>query len=372
MIKIKNGETEFIRDEVSRAYDIDDMRGILDKYSDSYVSWKKFIDGILNLYGNNVSKFASDCGFSRNTVKKWRDNGDMPRSRKEFIKLGFGIRLPLDEINDLLQRYGKYPKLYAKSIEDAIYIYALSHNKSFSEAEELAGKLVEYFEAQTENRDGVCTDGSENTVMLEEQIAELNEDDLENFIEEYKGVFDAVYGKLTEYIDSYIDERTTNYADTKEVFSLNSLLGGKIGNPKVVGYFNDMVSALRTRKVIPNRLRLVALGIHLEMTVDEIDKLLELANMERLCPKDKVECAVIFAIENLLLSDYDDLVGSLLERLEAKPQTKDRCLEIIDKYRRIDEENENAGYGKNEIAIYLADTLQALDIEEARDLLELL
>jgi len=372
MVEIKSGQTESFRDEVSRAYDIDDMREILHKYSNSYSSWKKIFDDILALYGYNVSKLAGDCGFSRNTVKKWRDNGDMPRSRKEFIKLGFGTGMPLEDINNLLQRYGKYPKLYAKSVEDAIYIYALTHDKTFFEAEALSDRVVEYYSLLSEIQAPVNMGDLEATTRVQERIIELNkEDDLLGFIDEYKGVFDGVYGKLTAYIDSYVDNLTRNYAGSNENLTLNSLLGGKISNPLVVGYFNDMVSALRTRKIIPNRLRLVALGIHLEMSVDEIDKLLELANMERLCPKDRVECAVIFAVENLLLNDYDDLVGSLLDRLEAAPQTKEQCLEIIDKYRRFDEESMD-DYSRMDIAAYVTETLRTLDIDDAKELLELL
>jgi len=371
-MEIRDGRTELIRDEVTRAYDIDDMREILHKYSGSYVNWKRFINEILALYAYNVSNLAADGGFSRNTIKKWRDNGDMPRSRKEFIKLGFGVGMSLQELDDMLQRYGKYPKLYAKSIEDAIYIYALTHGKSFIEAEELSKNLLKYFGTLSEDQADSGVDDQKNTSIFQARITQLNQDeDLAKFIEENKTVFDSVYGKLIDYIDTYINERTLNYADTKESFSLNSLLSGKINDPLVVGHFNDMVSALRTRRVIPNRLRLVALGVHLEMTVDELDTMLGLANMERLCPKDRVECAIIFAVENLLLNDCDDLVGNLMERLETVPQTKEHCLQIIDKYRRIDEDEDSA-YSKNDIAAYLTDTLQSLDIEEARELLELL
>ena len=370
-MEIKDGLTELIRDEVTRAYDVDDMREILNKYSGSYINWKKFINEILALYGYNVSKLAADCGFSRNTVKKWRDNGDMPRSRKEFIKLGFGIGMSLQELNDLLQRYGKYPKLYAKSIEDAIYIYALTHEKTFAEAEELSVKLVEYLNMLSADQATDDISDQKNTSIIQDRITGLNQDeDLVRFIDENKSIFDSVYTKLIDYIDSYVNERTVNYADTNESLSLNSLLSGKISNPLVVGHFNDMVSALRTRKVIPNRLRLVALGIHLDMTVDEIDTMLGFANMERLCSKDRVECAIIFAVENLLLNDYDDLVGNLFERLESVPQTKENCLQIIDKYRHMDEEENN--YSNNDIAAYLSETLQSLDIEEAQELIMLL
>ena len=369
---IRDGQTESIRDSFSRAENFDDMKDLLNKYSPYYTDWKRYINNLLdNFYGCNVSRLAADCGFSRNTVRKWRDNGDMPRSRKEFIKLGFGVGMDTDDINDLLQRYGKYPKLYAKSLEDAIYIYSLTHHKSFSEAEELADKLLTYFERDASSQESAEPLDLENTTRFQTRIKKLNTDeDLLGFIDEYRTVFDNVYSRLTNYIDTYVDERTRNYADTGEKFSLNSLLNDKIANPIVVGYFNDMVSALRTRKTIPNRLRLVALGVHLEMTIDELDKLLELANMEKLCPKDRVECAVIYAVESLMLSDYDDLVGGLYERLDADRDTKERCMQIIDKYRRLEEEQDDCS--RNDIAAYLSQTLQALDIEEANELIELL
>jgi hypothetical protein len=368
LIDIKDGQTPSIREDVLCAYDIDDMREILNKYSDSYTSWKRFINELLAYYGFNVSRFAADCGFSRNTVKKWRDKGDMPKGRKEFIKLGFGVGMTLEDINNMLQRYGKYPKLYAKSLEDAIYIFAHMRDMPFSGAEELSKNLLAYFELSTREMEDI--DDLESTSNFHEQIRELNkEEELLAFIDENKAVFMNVYSRLTAYIDAYIAQKTINHADTKECFTLHSLLSGKISNPHVVGYLDDLVSALRTRKVIPNRLRLVALGIHLEMTMEEIDEMLELANMERLCPKDKVECAVMFAIENLLLNDHDDLVGGLLERMESDPRTKEHCTQIIDKYRRIDEANDYSG---SDIAEYLVETLRELELEEARAMMELL
>lgn len=51
----------------------------------------------------------------------------MPKSRENFIKFGMGLRYNLQEINFVLQRYGKYPRLYSKSLEDAICIYIISH-----------------------------------------------------------------------------------------------------------------------------------------------------------------------------------------------------------------------------------------------------
>lgn len=393
-MRINHGMTDSIRDYASRASDVSEMKEILSINSPYYTDWGNFVNSLFNDYGYNISTLAEKCGFSRNTVRSWKEKKNMPKGRKEFIKLGFGIYSKLDDINYLLQRYGKYPKLYAKSLEDAVYIYAFTHRKSFAEAQELIEHLNIYLESLSVVSNPANMTNPENTELFQKRILKLNKNNsflnlleelkhLEGFVKDYIGIFNTVYNNLIAYIDKYVDN---NYADTdqfnlndlfdkKESASLNALLYDKIKNPQVISYFNDMVSSLRVGKVVPNRLHLVALGIHLDMNLDELDMLLELANIEKLCGKDKVELAVVFTLEHFLLNDPSDLVSNkvanLHERFRNQPNAKEYCSQIINKYYEADEYKHYA-IDDYTIATYMADILADLNLEEANDLRALL
>ena len=53
------------------------------------------------------------------------------------------------------------------------------------------------------------------------------------------------------------------------------------------------------------RKKLITLGLYLNMTVDQINTMLELAQMEPLSVSNPVECAMIYAIND---ADLNDLI----------------------------------------------------------------
>ena len=72
----------------------------------------------------SVSLLAEKCGVSRQAVMKWQ-KGSIPKSRDLFIRIALAAGYSLDRTNDFLMKYGRCPALYAKSLEDAVYIFIL-------------------------------------------------------------------------------------------------------------------------------------------------------------------------------------------------------------------------------------------------------
>ena len=126
-IMIHDGRTNDLHHTLTKCEDIDDLRLFLDKHSEYFTNWKAFINYLLDSGGYSYTKFARLCGISRNTIISWCENGKIPRSREQFIRIGFAVNMSVPDINDFLQRYGKYPKLNAKNIEDAVTIFSLSN-----------------------------------------------------------------------------------------------------------------------------------------------------------------------------------------------------------------------------------------------------
>lgn len=368
---IHDGRTDFFYNEISKCEDIDDIHMLMDKYSDYFVSWKNFINYMLDSSGCTYTEFAELCGMSRNTIISWCEKGQIPRSRKQFIQIGFAVRMNLNEMNGFLQRYGKYPKLNPKSIDDAVTIFALSNGLNFQQSVGLKRHFSSVLcDILNRRRHGsgdylrcLATEQFESELLSVSTIMEF-----EAFVEQNVEAFADCYTKLLDFIDSYVAINTTN-ADGK-CGTLNSFLGECINDPATVASFNTMISKLRRYGTIPSRISLIALGIHMRMTADDINTMLNLSGMERLCSRDKLESLIIFAAENAVIQNPGiELSNALMLRQFTKnPEIKSKCDKIIEQYDMTDYLcNDNA-----DLYNYIIDSLVTIDSDSASEILHLL
>ena len=368
----RGNETYRIKDELINCDDVADMKEILDKNSGIYSDWKKFINNLVRFAGS-YGAFAQRCGFSRNTVKKWCDNGDMPRSRVEFIKLGFAMGMNIDELNKILQRYGKYPKLYSKNIQDAIYIFALSHQKDYLYAQSLYDKLLSYYEIKSSdtnrpqfNAIRAKTDRVHNSILTAKDETEFI-----HYVQDNKEIFEDTYTNLIDIIDSYIKTNVSDYTDLTYSESLNAFLQENITNRLTIKSFNVMISNLKAKREIPNRMKLISFGIYLGMSLEHMNTMLTYAGMEELCAKDRVEGAVIFAIENAIINNPDlELTNELLlSNFTNNEDLRNKCLQIIADYEQFDYKSE---YSESAIIEYVVNALKAIECDETNEMMTLL
>lgn len=126
MYKYENDyKTVYIKDEISRCEDINELREqIFPMIRTQQEQWTGKINAIIKESGYTKSKFAELCGVSRVTINKWC-NGSIPKNRETFLRIGMAAGYGREKMNQLLQRFGRYPELYAKSLEDCVCIYVL-------------------------------------------------------------------------------------------------------------------------------------------------------------------------------------------------------------------------------------------------------
>ena len=118
-------ETEFIREEISRCESVEELKQmILPQITTQTVQWIKKINEIIEQNAYTKTRFAEICGVSRVMVDKWC-KGAIPRNRETFLTIGMAANYNVEQMNQLLQRYGRYPALYSKSLEDCICIFVL-------------------------------------------------------------------------------------------------------------------------------------------------------------------------------------------------------------------------------------------------------
>ena len=366
---------------MERCEDIDDIRNLIKLHSEYYTNWKRYINNLVDLYGGySINKFAAKCGFSKNTIRSWCNKGIVPRNRKEFIKLGMGLGMSEEEINHLLQRYAKYPKLYAKNIDDAIYLFAIHNRKDFEYTECLRAALIDRFQLieltrgsiQLFTRESIQLNTLYKTEKVRQDLLAIQfEEELIAFIDTHLDMFAAVYNDLINFIDNYILINTLDNVSFASEESLYSFLKSKINNTRLISLFSNMISMLRKHRAIPDKTKLIAFGLYLNMSVSELNMMLQKAGMEPLCARDKTESVVIYALNDIFLKNPDLELSNkqLLEGFVNDKALQAECRHFI---HISDEYGYQSEFTDDDLTYYIKKQLENIDLDDVKDLLELL
>ncbi len=291
-----NFETVYIRDEISKCEDIDELKErIFPMIKTQQEQWSRKINEIISESGLTKTKFADICGVSRVAINKWC-NGAIPKNRETFLRIGMAAGYGREKMDQLLQRYGQYPALYAKSLEDCVCIFVLDKNYG----EETLTKYNYILDKIKENiiRDDSAEAEDMSTVLFDEKLSNVkDEDELENFIAENTSIFASTYQRFYAYVKMNL---AANYEDFDgSVFELAEAQDWSSS-------LRQCVSAIRQNKWYPTRNKIISLGLHLSMDHDQIDEMLELAHMEPLCAKNIFESVIMFILDDASLNNMLD------------------------------------------------------------------
>lgn len=292
----KNLITISIREEITKCEDLEDLKdNIFPLIQSQKEQWARKINEILVKNGYSKTQLAQLCSVSRVSVDKWC-KGSIPKNRETFLRIGMAAHYGTEEMNMLLQRYGRYPALYSKSLEDCICIFVLQQNYG-AEAldkyqyilESVKAKLVREENAEAQN---VSTD------KFDEKLSQVqSEDELEQFITDNIAMFSFAYHKFYAYVKMCIQANYQSYAGS--VFELAEGQGWSSS-------LRQCVSAIRQNKWYPTRNKIISLGLHLSMEHEQINEMLELAHMEPLCAKNIFESVIMFILEDASLNNLLD------------------------------------------------------------------
>ena len=295
--ELEGFETVFIRDKISKCEDLDELKeNIFPLIKTQREQWIRKINEIIEKSGYTKSKFAELCGVSRVALNKWL-NGSIPKNRETFLRIGMTAGYDLEKMNQLLQRYGQYPALYSKNLEDCVCIFVIGKNfgeKTIDQYNYILNKIKENIirddEANAENL---------STVRFDEKLSNVkDEDELESFINENSAIFSMAYHKFYAYVKMHIMANYQDFGGT--VFELAEGQGWSSS-------LRQCVSAIRQNKWYPTRNKIISLGLHLSMDHDQIDEMLELAHMEVLCAKNIFESIIMFILDDADLNNMLDM-----------------------------------------------------------------
>ena len=289
-------ETIYIKDEISKCEEIEELKErIFPMIRTQQEQWTEKINQIITESGLTKSKFAEVCGVSRVSVNKWC-KGAIPKNRDTFLRIGMVAGYDLERMNQLLRRYGQYPALYSKSLEDCVCIFVLERKYGLE-------TLEKYNYILDKIKANIVRDNDEEQEDLATELFDAklsyvkNEDDLEKFIAENSMMFAMAYHRFYAYVKMHI---MANYQEFGG--SVFELAEGQEWSSSL----RQCVSAIRQKKWYPTRNKIISLGLHLSMDHEQIDEMLELAHMEPLCAKNIFESVIMFILDDASLNDLLD------------------------------------------------------------------
>ena len=308
--KEQSMETRFIREEIGRCEDLEELKArIFPLLQSQQELWMQKMQEILAESGLTKSAFAKRFRVSRVSVDKWC-KGAIPKNRETFLRIGMAAEYDLEKMNQLLRRYGQYPELYSKSLEDCVCIYVLNHrfdmdcvdNRESEKCEEAYG-LTAYDYILSQIKENMAADADMeipdiNTAQFAERLSQVEDADaLTQFIYDNIATFSSAYQKFYAYVKMYV---TINYQRYSS--SVANLAEGQGWSSSL----RQCVSAIRQNKWYPTRNKIISLGLHLSMDHEQIDEMLTLAHMEPLCAKNLFESVILFILDDAELNNMLD------------------------------------------------------------------
>lgn len=211
-------ETFFIKDAIAKCEDIEELKDkIFPLLRTRQEEWSRKVNEIITENKYKKTKFAELCGVSRVTVDKWC-KGVLPKNRETFLRIGMVAGYDIEKMNQLLQRYGQYPALYSKSLEDCICIFVISHNYGDE-------TLIMYKYILNKIKESIIRDEDaeevENisTIKFDSKLSEVrDEDGLEQFITDNIAMFANAYHKFYAYVKMNISANYMKPAYAESVF----------------------------------------------------------------------------------------------------------------------------------------------------------
>lgn len=317
---IGTGRTVLLNESIMSCDNIDDFRkDIFSKISSQKDLFVEKLDEIMKENSYSQADIARLCGVSRATVLKWV-RGSLPQSRDMFIRIGFAAHYDLKQMNMFLQKIGRYPSLYPKTPEDSVYIFVLNSDNlehSYITCEAILATIDSILQDKGLKKDTGSIEYKTDLVMSRlNMISEV--DELKEFVSQNSEVFASSFVKFYDFVIDFVHRNNSSYVDNDNLDNINLLADTLEWSSSL----RKCVYSIYKREWFPLRNKVISLGIHLNMNLDEINSMLRLAKMEPLYVINPMECILIYAVVDAELSDEiydgtDDLYNHVLEVMEA-------------------------------------------------------
>lgn len=347
---------------------------LVKQHQSLYRDWQDYILPKITEKRLKVTQIAAGCGVSRPIAGKF--SSSIPARRQNVIMLAMMLGMSVEETDEMLVRWAKFQRLYPKHPKDAIWIYLLRRGGS-KEPKKLFDRYYAYYEQMKEEYLDPNSGSVMDTFMAYREIqgqetdAPLDpETDLafQQMVSRLLPSFQKGYAKLMDYIEEQllIEEDLTNY-NVRTISASEAFREHK----SFLRKYHRVINELRKTHTLPSRMFLIALGIHLNLDTDGINRLLEMAGMGPLCPKDRLEGSIAFYLEELYCQMPSIFHPSLLK---VDPISDS----LRDSYDMVPEEDALFGMPMESLSDYIKRRLEETNIfgkdedDSVQDLLQML
>lgn len=294
---IGTGETRLFNERMLSVDNIDDFRNeIYSRLNSQRENWRNVLQNILDNNNYTQEKLANLCGVSKATVTKWM-KGSLPQSRDMYIKIGFAAHYNLKEMNTFLRKYGKCPALYPKNPDDSIMIFVLNSD-DIEHSYEMYENIKDSLGLPQEVPKGKTV--LKNTQLVMDDLLQVSgTEELRKFMQENRDIFKASFRDFYDYVQKYVRKNNSSYIENDKIDNINVLAD-------TLGWSSSLrkcVYRIYRHEWYPLREKVISLGIHLNMTCEEINEMLELAKMEPLYVMNPSESVIIYAVTEAELDD---------------------------------------------------------------------
>lgn len=300
-MSMRTGKTTQLNEILMNCDNIEDFKAdILNHLQSQRKQWMNKIEEILESTGMSQADLARKCEVSRATVLKWI-RGSVPQSRDMFIRIGLAAGYDLDQMNMFLMRYGRCPELYAKSLEDSIYMFVLN-SKEIEHSYAACKTVFERVDCSIhpDKRKKKADVNSLETVLFTGYVLELSAiDELKQFINDNANVYLSSFGKFYNYVKAYVRDNNASYFENENVDSIHYLAETLEWSSSL----QKAVYSIYQNEWFPRRDKVISLGVHLNMNLDEINEMLSLAKMEKLYVMNPMEGIIMYALMDAELND---------------------------------------------------------------------
>lgn len=296
--------TEDIGSNLNNCGDIDELKErLLPLLQSQRASWMEKIEQILSENNYTCRQLAELCKLSEPAVRKWR-KGTLPQSRDMYIRIGFAAGYGLKGMNTFLKRYGRCPQLYVKSLEDCVCMFVLQ-SENLAHTYETYLNLLDLIKREIQ---GTTTAEKQvfTTTHLSEYFATVRStEEMIKFAKTHAPSYKQAYFRLYSYIIAFLQlnlkNEIINEGDGRRA-SVNSIASESGWSSSL----KHCISEIRNKRWFPLRHKVISLGLHLNMDTEDINRILQYAQMEPLYVKNPIEASIVWAIEEAKLSSLED------------------------------------------------------------------
>lgn len=288
--------------ELDQIDNLEDFEVYRDSLMGKDVFWKRRIGRLKRDKGYRTNReMAEACCVSVPTVRNWLA-GTVPRSRESFIKIGFAEDFDVGGMNEFLQKYG-YQALYFKNYEDAVYGFVLERKDELPEHDyHYCRKIIDSVRGHVELEGNALSVPTEN---LDERIGGMEAvPELAEFVVENAELFRSRYYGFYDYVRFFISENRLNEGSKDTINKLAEIQGW-------TSSLKQAIYDISNNCWFPTRNKVISIGLHLNMTVEELNHMLELAKMGPLDPRSPFESVIVFALRDAALNNRIHRDGSV-------------------------------------------------------------